>query len=133
MFGNRVLRKMFRPKKDEVAGEWRRLHHEKLYNLYFPPNILMVRVIKSGKSRRDMWHILGKREFRTGFWWGNLREGNYFEELSLDKRIILKLVFMESDGGHGTGLIWPSIGTGGCCVCGNECSHSLKGEESLEY
>lgn len=64
---------------------------------------------------------------------GNLKEGNYFEELGLDKRIILKLIGRESDGGPGTGLIRLSIGTGGSCECGNGSSHSLKGGESLEY
>jgi len=43
------------------------------------------------------------------------------------------LIFRESDGGLGTGLIWLGIGTGGCCECGNESSLSLKGGESLEY
>jgi hypothetical protein len=45
VFKNRVLRKVFGPKRDEVAGEWRKLHNEELYNLYSSPNI--VRVVKS--------------------------------------------------------------------------------------
>ena len=40
-----VLRRIFGPKKDKVAGEWRRLHNEELNDLYSSPNI--VRVIKS--------------------------------------------------------------------------------------
>ena len=47
---NRVLRRMFGPKRDEVTGEWRKPHNEKLNNLYFSPNIM--RVIK---SRRIRW------------------------------------------------------------------------------
>jgi hypothetical protein len=50
VFENKVLRRMFGPKRDEVAGEWRKIHNEKLNYLYFSPNI--VRVIKSIKSRR---------------------------------------------------------------------------------
>jgi hypothetical protein len=42
---NRVLRRIFGPKRNEVTGEWRKLHHEELNNLYSSPN--MVRVIKS--------------------------------------------------------------------------------------
>jgi len=45
VFGNRVLRRIFGPKRDEVTGEWRKLHNEKLNDLYFSPNT--VRVIKS--------------------------------------------------------------------------------------
>ena len=49
MFENRVLRRIFGPKRDEVTGEWRKLHNEELYNLYSSPNIL--RVIKSRRMR----------------------------------------------------------------------------------
>jgi hypothetical protein len=49
-FENRVLRKMFRPKRDEVAGEWRKLHNEELHNLFLSPNI-----IRQIKSRRMKW------------------------------------------------------------------------------
>ena len=45
VFENRVLRRVFGPKRDEVTGEWRKLHNEELNYLYSSPNI--VRVIKS--------------------------------------------------------------------------------------
>jgi hypothetical protein len=44
VFENRVLRRIFGPKRDEVTGEWRRLHKEELYDIYCSPNI--IRVIK---------------------------------------------------------------------------------------
>ena len=44
MFENRVLKRMFWSKRDEVTGEWRKLHNEELNDLYWSPNI--VRVIK---------------------------------------------------------------------------------------
>ena len=50
MFENRVLRKIFGPKRDKVTGEWRRIHREELNDLYSPPNI--IRVIKSRRMRR---------------------------------------------------------------------------------
>ena len=50
MFENRVLRRVFGPKRDEVTGEWRKLHNEELGDLYSLPNI--VRVVK---SRRMIW------------------------------------------------------------------------------
>ena len=42
MFENRVLRRVFGPKRDEVTGEWRKLHNEKLRDLYSLPNIVQV-------------------------------------------------------------------------------------------
>jgi len=44
VFENTLLRKLFGPKRDEVAGEWRKLHKKKLYDLHSSPNI--IRVIK---------------------------------------------------------------------------------------
>jgi hypothetical protein len=52
VFENRVLRRIFGPKRDEVTGEWRKLHNEELHDLYFTPNI--VRVIKSSGDGRGM-------------------------------------------------------------------------------
>jgi hypothetical protein len=50
VFENRVLRKIFESKREEVAGDWRRVHNEELHNVYASPNI--IRVIK---SRRMKW------------------------------------------------------------------------------
>ena len=66
VFENRVLRRVFGPKRDEVTGEWRKLHNGELRDLYSLPNI--VRVVK---SRRMRWagHVarMGKGEVCTGF------------------------------------------------------------------
>jgi hypothetical protein len=50
VFENRVLRRIFGPKRDEVTGEWRKLHNEELHNLYSSPDF-----IKQVKSRRMRW------------------------------------------------------------------------------
>jgi hypothetical protein len=50
VFENRVLRRIFGPKTDEVTGEWRKLHNEELHNLY-----LSVDIIRQVKSRRMRW------------------------------------------------------------------------------
>jgi hypothetical protein len=49
VFENRVLRRIFGPKRDEVTGEWRRLHNEELYAVYCSPNIILV--IKSRRLK----------------------------------------------------------------------------------
>ena len=53
VFENRVLRRIFGPKRDEVTGEWRKLHNEELNDLNSPN---MIRVIKS-KRMRWAWHV----------------------------------------------------------------------------
>jgi hypothetical protein len=49
VFENRVLRRIFGPKRDEVAGEWRKLHNEELLDLYSLPSI--IRILKLRKMR----------------------------------------------------------------------------------
>jgi hypothetical protein len=47
VFENRVLRRMFGPKRDEVTGEWRRLHNEELNDLYSSPSIIRDEIKKN--------------------------------------------------------------------------------------
>jgi hypothetical protein len=49
VFENRVLRRIFGPKRDEVTGEWRKLHNEELRDLYCSPSV--IRKIKSRRMR----------------------------------------------------------------------------------
>jgi hypothetical protein len=64
VFENRVLRGIFGPKRDEVTGEWRRLHNEELNDLYSSPNIFLVI-----KSRRMRWagHVTRMGEGRGAY------------------------------------------------------------------
>jgi hypothetical protein len=70
MFENRVLRGIFGP-KDEVTGEWRRLHNEELYDLYSSPNIIRMirsrmkwagRVARMGEGRGANRILVGRPE-----------------------------------------------------------------------
>jgi hypothetical protein len=55
----------------------------------------------------------GGGEVHTGYWWGNLREGEHLEEPGVDGRKLLKLIFRKWDRGSWTGFIWIRIWTGG--------------------
>ena len=72
VFENRVLRKVFGPKRDEVTGEWRKLHNEELNVLYSLPSIVQVvksrrmrwagHVARMGEDRGVHWVLVGKPE-----------------------------------------------------------------------
>jgi hypothetical protein len=112
VFENRMLRRIFGPKRDEVVGEWRRLHNKELYALYSSPNI--IKVIKSGRirwagqvarmgERRGAYRALvGKPEGR-----GPLgRPGRKWENnIKMDIREVGWRTWTES--------MWLRIGTGG--------------------
>jgi hypothetical protein len=89
----------FGPKRDEVTGEWRKLHNEKFHDLHSSPTI--ERLIKSIRLR---WtgHIarMERGEACTGCLWKNLRE----RDPSVDWRIILEWIFRKWDVGVWTGL-----------------------------
>jgi hypothetical protein len=86
---NRVLRRIFGPKREEVAEGWRRLHNEELRNLYASPNI--VRVIKPRRMRLA-GHVerMGGMRSTQIFWSENLKGRHHSKELGVDGRIILE-------------------------------------------
>jgi hypothetical protein len=88
VFENRLLRRIFGPRRDEVTGEWRKLHIEELNDLYSLPNI--VQVVKSRKMR---WagHVvrMGKEIVVHRVLLGNLRERGDWGDPDVDGRIIL--------------------------------------------
>ena len=112
VFENRVLRRVFGPKRDEVTGEWRKIHNEELSDLYSLPNI--VRVVK---SRRMRWagHVARMREGR-GVHRVLVRKPEGKRPLGRPRHrwgIILRRIFRKWEGVMGNGWSWLRIGTGG--------------------
>jgi hypothetical protein len=125
VFEIRVLRRIIGPKREKVTGDWRRLHNEELYALYFTPNI--IRVMKSTRlkwaghvarveeSRGAYRVLMGKPEGRRPLGRPRYR---WEDNIKTD----LKLV-----GCTWTGLFRLGIRqVAGCCECGNEPSGAIK-------
>ena len=104
--------RIFGPKRDEVTGEWRKLHNGQRNDLYSSPNI--VRVIK---SRRMRWAGRVARVVkRRGVYrvlMGNRRERDHLRDPGVDGRTILRWILRKWDVGVWTGSMWLRIGTGG--------------------
>ena len=112
VFENRVLRRIFVPKRDKVTGKWRKLHNEEVNDQYFSPNIIWVmkmrRIILVGHvarmgERRGVYRVLvrkpdGKRPLeRPRHRW----------------KYNIKMIVRKWEVGAWTGLIRLRIGTGG--------------------
>ena len=124
MFENRVPRRVFGPKRDEVTEEWRKLYNEELSDLYSLPNI--VRVVK---SRRMRWagHVARMGEGRGvhRVLIGKPEGKRPLGDPDVDGRIILRWIFGKWEGVVGTGWSWLRIGTlAGACGYGDEPSGS---------
>jgi hypothetical protein len=103
VFENRVLRRIFGPKRDGVTDVWRKLHNEELHNLYASP----IRIMK---SRRMRWagHVARMRE----------------------KRNVYRLLVGKPEGNRPQGSVQGP--EEGCCKCGNEPSDGLLVESQRE-
>jgi hypothetical protein len=124
VFENRVLRRIFGPKRDEVTGEWRKFHNGELCNLYSSPDI-----IRQIKSRRMRWagHVACMGEGRNVYrFLVGKPEGK--RPLGRQRRKWedgIKMDLREIGWGVWSGFTWLRIGTvGGCCECGDEPSGS---------
>ena len=93
VFENRVLKRVFGPKRDEVREEWRKPHNEELNDLYSSPNIVRV-----NKSRYMRWagHVahIGARRGVYRVLVGKPEGKNHLEDPVVDGRIILRWIFM---------------------------------------
>jgi len=112
VFENRVLRRIFGPKRDEVRVECRKLHNEELNDLCCSHSIFRMT-----KSRRMRWagHVacMGERRGVYRVLVGKPEERDHLEDPGVYGRIILRWICRKWDLWVWTGLIWLRIGTGG--------------------
>jgi hypothetical protein len=87
MFENRVLRRIFEPKRDEATGECRKLHNEKLHILYTSADI--IRQIKSRRMRWWSGHVARMGEERKVYkvLWESLKERDHSEDQGVGGRM----------------------------------------------
>jgi len=122
VFENRVLRRIFGPKRDKVKGEWRKLHNEELNDPYSSSNI--PRVIESIRIRwvGYLARIGEGAEVHTGFWWGPLgrprRRWGYNIKMDLQEVGCGSMDWIE------LAQDWDSLA--GNCESGNESLGSIK-------
>jgi hypothetical protein len=91
---NRVLRRIFGPKRDDVTGEWRKLHNEELHNLYSCPDI-----VRQVKSRRMSW--------------ASPKERDHWEDQGVGGKMGSEWILGRLDWGVWIGFDWLMTGTGG--------------------
>jgi hypothetical protein len=129
VFENRVLRRIFGPKRDEVVGEWRKMHSEELQNLYSSPDIIRQvksrqmrwagHVVRTGEERKVYKVLVGKPEGKRPL--GRPRR-RWEDGIRMDLREI-------DLGGCGLDLTVSGQGpVAGCCECGDESSGSCTTE-----
>ena len=100
VFENRMLKKIFRPERDEVNREKKRLYNE-IYDLHFSPNVIWL---TNSRRMRRVGHKAqtGNRRGANGFWWKNLGDRENFEDLGLYGWITLKWIFRNTQIIHVT-------------------------------
>jgi hypothetical protein len=101
-----LLRRIFRPKRDEVMEEWRRLHNEEINDLYSSPSI--VRVMK-WRRMRQAGYVARMGESRGVY----MRERDHLGYPGVGGKITLRWIFRKLDVVVRTGSSWLRIGTCG--------------------
>jgi hypothetical protein len=112
VFENGILRKIFGPKRDEVTGEWRKLHNQELRDLYSSPSIIRIIMLR---RMRSSGHVARMGEKRNAYRLlvGNPKGKRPLGDQDVGGWIILGWTLERWDGMMWTGLVWLRIGTGG--------------------
>jgi len=111
-FENWRLRRIFRPKRDEVTGNWIKLPNEELNDLHSSPNFVWVIKLRR-MTRTEHVAYMGERRRLYTVLVGDLRERVHSDDPGVDGRIILKWIFKKWHVGAKTGSRWLRIGTVG--------------------
>jgi hypothetical protein len=100
MFENRVLRRMSGSEREEVTGEWRKMHSEELHNLYYSTDI--IRLIKS-RRMRCAGHVARMGEGRNvyRFWWESPRDKDHLKDQDVGGKMGSKWTLGRLVGGCG--------------------------------
>jgi hypothetical protein len=131
VFEIRVMRGTFGPKRDEVTRDCRKLHNEKLLNLYSSPSIISMI-----KSRRIRWaeHIarIGRKATHIGYWWQSQKERDPLEGQDVGCWIIFRWILGEMGWNtvYWIGLAQETVE--GSFECGDEPLDCTKCWEILE-
>jgi hypothetical protein len=124
---NRVLRRIFGPKRDEVTGEWRKLHSEELHNLYsFPDIIRQVKANEVGGACSS--HGKGEKSVE-GFWWESPKERDHLEDQGVGGEMGSEWILERLAWGCGLDSTVSGQGpVAGCSECSDEPSGSYATE-----
>jgi hypothetical protein len=109
VFENRVLRRIFGTKRDEVTGEWRKLHSGGSI-ICTHHQILLGRSNQGERGRQGMWHAWEWGEKCTGFWWKGPREKDHLKEQGVDGRMGSKWILGRLVEGVWSRFSWLRIG-----------------------
>jgi len=109
-FENRLLRRIFEPKRFEETGEWRKLHNEELHDPI--TQFFSVDKIENKEMGGHVARMKGAETY-AAFCWGKFREREHLVDSGLNGGVILRWMFRKWDVGVWTGSTWLRIGTGG--------------------
>ena len=104
VFENRVLRRIFEPKRHEITWEWKELHNEELNDLYSSPNSILMAKSRRMKCMMHNVAFMREREGVYKFYVGKPEGKRHLEDQGVDKRILLRCFFRNWDVGAWTGL-----------------------------
>jgi hypothetical protein len=93
VFENRVLRRIFGPKKDDVTGQWRKLHSEELHDLFSLPGV--IRMIKLRMSWARYVALMRDKRNAYRLLMGNPKERDHYEDHDIGRWIVLRWILQK--------------------------------------